>query len=167
MKYILIFLFFISCKATNSTADKVLWQKNKPLHWNDFKGNPEASGYSASIYSTIELIKLENGGYKICAVMNTKTSWHKQKPNECLPHEQYHFNITELFARKLRKQVKEKNLEINSLDFRKAFANILVALNKEQKIYDEETNHSIIKSKQIEWQKIIDEQLKELEIYEL
>lgn len=154
-----------SCLSSKEISNKIIWSTSN-LKWSNFKGNPQASNYAASINSNIELKQLDSNKYAIVALMDMGSSWHKQKPDECLLHEQYHFNITEIFARKLRQEVKEKNLNINSIDFRKTFLSSLMALAVEQKKYDEQTNHSINKDKQIEWQKNIDKQLLNLGAYE-
>lgn len=73
-----------------------------------------------------------------------------------LNHERLHFDITELYARKFRKQLQESTFTYNIND---EMDKIHDVINKElgamQKKYDNETDHSQIVEKQIEWEKYI------------
>lgn len=82
-----------------------------------------------------------------------------------LNHELYHFAITEKWARKFRKEV--RNLE--GLPTRKLLSVslriIYDSLNREQAQYDLETNHSYLLGKQLEWQQRIDGEIEKLNTY--
>jgi hypothetical protein len=82
-----------------------------------------------------------------------------------LNHEQIHFDMGEVFCRKMRKQYKEKPFPNSTFaqEASKLYNKILKEYNDEQKLYDKETNHSINKEKQAAWDIKVANQLKELE----
>ena len=77
-----------------------------------------------------------------------------------LSHEQLHFDISELFARKMRKIVAETNFTSNvKAEIKKIYRDILKELSAFQKKYDFETNFSRNIEKQLEWNRKISEAL--------
>ncbi|MGB2759905.1 MAG: DUF922 domain-containing protein, partial [Maribacter stanieri] len=93
----------------------VSWEPNFRFTWNDFKGDvPITSGaaattasgitYRFSTYYENDELKVD---YNVYAYFYPTKSWYKPKLcNEVtLLHEQLHFDITELYARKMRKQL--------------------------------------------------------------
>jgi len=79
-------------------------------------------------------------------------------------HEQGHFDIAELFARKLRKAFAEYKFNAQTVgkDIDKLFI-----LNKQERterdvLYDKETNHSQNKQQQVLWNKKIKSELDNL-----
>ena len=66
--------------------------------------------------------------------------------------EQAHFDLCEVYARRLRKRVADSNYK---LDMDNAIFEVFEAFKQRQKLYDKETNHSRNKEKQVEWLKII------------
>ena len=94
-------------------------------------------------------------------------SWGLHKTDYILSHEQGHFDLAELFARKLHKEM--SNYTFNKKSFQKDLKKIYDSIMKErestQNQYDKETNHSINKEKQAEWLKKISRMLEELKDY--
>jgi predicted secreted Zn-dependent protease len=88
-------------------------------------------------------------------------SWGLMKTDYILAHEQGHFDITEIFARKLNEAL--QNYEFNKKTFRKDINDIYQAIVKQkeeyQKMYDGETDHSRNKKIQYEWLEKIQELL--------
>lgn len=84
-----------------------------------------------------------------------------------LQHEQYHFNITEYWSRKLKKDIATgrftvKNFKQKAIDLQQE-ANTKC---KEMQIeYDTETRHSILKEEQKKWEQKVDDLLKKTEQY--
>ncbi len=82
-----------------------------------------------------------------------------------LRHEIYHFHITEVWARELRKKIMNLG-EIPSdeeLDF--IYAGLVKSLNEMQREYDYDTDHGYLLGKQIKWQETVDSLLNILEPY--
>ena len=78
-----------------------------------------------------------------------------------------HFDIAELFARKLHKKMSEYKFDRDSYkkDLRKIYEDITEAKADFQNQYDKETDHSRKKEQQAEWLKKIDKMLSELKEY--
>ena len=90
-------------------------------------------------------------------------SWYK--PDICddfiLGHEQLHFDISELFARKMRRKLRRTSFSDNvKAEIRKIYKDILKELKDYQELYDWETDFSRNREKQLEWNKKITEALK-------
>jgi len=83
-----------------------------------------------------------------------------------LEHEQIHFDIQEIFSRKIRKQFEVfKNCKVSEYTHREIFNNYLDSLSNYQEKYDLDTNYSLIKKKQEFWKAIVAKKLKELDLY--
>ena len=133
--------------------EEVLWKPDFRLSWNDFKGSvPEnssaaattASGisYNFSTYYEGKEIKID---FKVQSFFYPTKSWYKPKVcNEVtLLHEQLHFDITELYARKLRERLANATFSKNvKEEVRKIYKTTLRQLNDFQNKYDSETNYS-------------------------
>ena len=178
--YVPLFCFIIlSISSSFLEAGFLFWNKNHRLDFADFKGFPTASDTTLlktdKMYTTHKLgsisksidVKLVNKSGKttftIYAGMNQNDSWIKNTNDSLtLKHEQGHFDICEIYARMLRKEIKN----VKSL----AEANILYTKisndeNAEQDIYDKENTFQLggITPK---WQESIIERLKVLDAYE-
>jgi len=91
----------------------------------------------------------------------------KKISDNSLLHEQKHFDIAEIFARKLRREVSEKI--ISSADyieyFHKIYNKIAKEYNNFQSFYDQETRNGNNKGKQKEYNSIITNELELLKDY--
>jgi hypothetical protein len=80
-----------------------------------------------------------------------------------LAHEQLHFDITELYARKMRRQILEHQW-LQEKDWVKAFEKMFEQNQAElwnfQGDYDRFTNHSLVEAAQSEWREAISDSLK-------
>lgn len=83
-----------------------------------------------------------------------ESSWYRPElaSQNILSHEQLHFDISELFARKMRARVKRFSFTSDvKAEMNQIYEQILKELQTFQKRYDEETNFSREVEKQIEW----------------
>src|SRR5690554_4929695 len=132
---------------------KYAWSEDKKLRWEDFQGVPNynspfvASTQSGLFFSFATQTKdntttLET---EVIAYFFPEGSWYKPgKVNQhILEHEQGHFDITEIHARKFRKALEDyrpgKNIKE---DLQKIYQRIETERDQMQKAYDRETNHS-------------------------
>jgi hypothetical protein len=168
LKTILIaFLFLIPC-LLSAQEDVIKWTPKK-LTWNDYLAKPAETDDAAAITSTalgIEYRVKDNVlTYKITCLFSKTKSWGRHKSEYILSHEQGHFDITEIFARKLAKAIDE--YEFHSKTFRADLDSIYqrVMKNKEdfQQRYDQETDYSRDKKLQAEWLEKIAKELEGLE----
>ncbi len=106
----IIFLFFVSISFVQDD-NAMVWQKKRKLTWNDYRGKPQHNRFAAAstVYSMYRHIyKDANGNItaSIKACFYPTDSWKGNYIDDALlAHEQKHFDIVELYARKLRKQL--------------------------------------------------------------
>ncbi len=155
------------------TENKIYWNANRLLTWDDFIEKAQTDGKNEAISSTgvsfsakIENTKLE---IDIICYFDKKKSWVKinSKDENGLIHEQGHFNISEIFARKFRKTIIESKFKTKTLNnkLKNMADENMNELNKYQDLYDKETDHYRNDVKQIEWNSKIAKELKDLENY--
>ncbi|SDQ94004.1 DUF922 domain-containing protein [Flagellimonas zhangzhouensis] len=166
-------LFFLSFVGfAQEIEEGVAWGEMKRLTWNDFKGKvPVGVGPAATTASGISYsysanllhheVKLD---FEVNAYFYPNESWYK--PEECtdntLAHEQLHFDISELFARKMRNKLERTSFSDDvKAEIRKIYKDILNELQDYQERYDWETNFSRNREKQLEWNQKIAKALKE------
>ena len=149
------------------------WNIQSKLLWQDFKGKPNNNSGRAAISDcgiSCQMIgEKDTLRFVVKSYFNLTDSWVKKDDENdfLLKHEQGHFDINEIFARKIRKAIKEAKLnKVNAnSDFRSLQVKYFTLLNEEQILYDNETKHSVNKIKQLEWDEKIKGQLNELESY--
>lgn len=172
--YLSIALLFIV--STLCAQDDVSFKYSELpiLTWEDFRGEPQLnssfhantnSGFSYSwSYST------SNGtqelDYEVFSTFYPMHSWvhPDHKVEHLLKHEQLHFDISEIHARKLRKAMKSY---VPGRSVRKDLKNLYASIEQEriamQNAFDAETNHSTIKTEEERWQLFVKAELKKLE----
>lgn len=176
MRMIFVFCFL----AVNIVrGQKIIWKEDQKLVWDNFKSpvnrknNPNVAAYTHCGWE-YSLVKSSNPKtpvkIEIHAIFNEERSWKDVKKinDYILIHEQKHFDIAELFARKLRKEVAEK--VITSGDYDKYFKAVYQKVSNDyqnfQKSYDRETQHGINEDKQKEYNALISEELNNLKSYQ-
>ncbi len=82
-----------------------------------------------------------------------------------LMHEMYHFHITEYYARLMRKEIKDLIINNKPINIDKIKISLIKKKRELQCQYDDETYHSYVIGKQIEWQNRIDSCLNSLDNY--
>jgi predicted secreted Zn-dependent protease len=147
--------------------DYIKWQEDRRLTWEDFKADPVKMGNTAAM-TTTHLgfgYSVMNGQvtYKIDCRFEKKKSWGLVKNDWILKHEQGHFDIAELFARKLNQRTTEYKFNRSSFktDLDSIYKAVVEEKEKYQQQYDDETDYSRNKKKQEDWLKKIEEELKE------
>ncbi|WP_323027879.1 DUF922 domain-containing protein [Gelidibacter japonicus] len=172
MIYKLFFILALIYAEQSNIEEVVEWQDTVQLNWSDFKGRPQNLGDVVALTSSgISFkfsIKEGNGqvvGFdtQVQAHFYPKRSWvHKKRSSDhILAHEQLHFDITELYARKFRKEIthlkisKDIKRDLNSL-----YERIIKDMTVEQSTYDIQTNHSRDAKAQFAWNKKISDALK-------
>jgi hypothetical protein len=178
VKYILIIVVIgiISSFSIPKVADgdKINWSKSRKLTWDDFKepvppNKTSTVAYTNSGYGYKLLYNQDSATFIIECYFDKTKSWvKKEQANDyILKHEQGHFDITYTNSLRLRKTLKEHRFTLQNIndDVKKIMNTSYDDNFKEQDLYDSETNHSIIKEKQEEWNKRIEKDIKDLEIY--
>ncbi len=157
-------------------GDVLLWQENKLLTWDDFNGKPEKRFAAASTHYDILKTVSQNQGklttVKIEAVFFRNKSWKNKYwvSESVLRHEQKHFDIVELFARKLRKAICENKFK-NYTDLNSKVDSLYNIYDEEMDVYqdkyDDESDGSMNGEKQREWEKKIMAEIEKLNKYKV
>lgn len=177
MKKILFYTICLIISGLQAQDVTIPWSSSYKLSWNDFKGpideNSEAVATTASGITFGYSLKMKGQSVEgftttVKTYFYPEKSWYKPKQvdENVLAHEQFHFNITELFARKFRKKIAELKV---SNTIKESLNTLHKRINKDlaamQKRYDAETNYSINKALQNKWQLFIAEELNRLKPY--
>jgi hypothetical protein len=170
--FIFCLLLLPSLLFAQSKDEELLeWNAARKLTWSDYKAspNPESdAAASTTTYLGIDYnISSTSFSYKIQSVFSKTRSWGSHKTPYILSHEQGHFDIAEIFARKLHKEMSEYkfNKKTYQKDLQKIYNEVTGEKEEMQNDYDNETRHSINKQKQAEWLKKIAEMLEEYSDY--
>ncbi len=156
-------------------ADSIQWNPGRKLTWDDFKGNAMDGDPSDALTNTSNQTQFQSFGVgkrfeiesEITCYFIKSRSWVKpaRKVDYLLNHEQRHFDLAEVGAREFRKKIKQTHFTAEN--FRDVIKRITLEINEKyhslQEQYDNETSHSRIEEKQLEWNNKIDGMLKESE----
>jgi hypothetical protein len=171
------FCFMLCSNPRAIFADEkeiIIWQENRPLAWDDFQGKPQKRFAAASTHYDIQkIIDVQKGdsiAITIQAVFFCKKSWKKESwiSESVLRHEQKHFDIVELYARKLRKLINANNYS-SAIELTIKSDSLYAIIDKEMDVYqdkyDDETDGSMNGEQQRAWEKKITNEISELEAY--
>ena len=173
-----IFLFFAQIVVLFSNAQQnniINWSQSYRLTYEDFQATVPGNANKAIQGTTDASIELnfEQVGdvvnVSLVSYFKRHDSWIRtEAKNEyTLKHEQGHFDIAEIFARKMRKALQKKKLDRRNgaSQIKKIFNKLLKKYLETQKEYDNATGHSIKVKDQEKWIQKISDELKELEAY--
>ncbi len=170
---IITLLFFFG----NPSEEKILWKQDRKLTWKDFKA-PSTTHYefvavtSSGIWFNYSYAE-HNGkityDYSVQSYFYPQKSWYN--PKEATPyilqHEQTHFDISELHARKLRKLISQlppaRNIK-NQLN--ELYKKIEIQRKAMQERFDNETNHSVDVKAEKQWETYVAKQLEEYDAWQ-
>ena len=184
LKNIFFFIGFISLMSFSFVKDNfILWQENKKLKIQDFKAENKDTikvnrqqflGAISAIrieYSSFQRNKNSVPDFSIKTYFDPNESWMLLKNDYVLQHEQIHFDLTELYARKMRKSIeslRQKNITNISI-YRKKIQHWNVMKEKASNQFDADNQDYYIKigqkilfqknPKQEAWKKKVDREL--------
>ncbi|UOQ51593.1 hypothetical protein [Hymenobacter cellulosivorans] len=175
--------------------NSICWQENQRLKQRDFTASPEilptvGKPFLASSYSEVRVWSFTTAEQKV--VFNVTVRFLKDKswfdpgqtqgnfisvvrnPERLLAHEQLHFDLAELIARRIRKLHAAYQAKRNSLPPDPLRAGLQQALLREEikcllqdrraldDLYDVETNHGLLTEPQQVWQQRVARELETL-----
>ena len=184
LKNIFFFIGFITLMSFTFVKDNfILWQENKKLKIQDFKAenNDTIKVNRQQFLGAISAIRIEYSSFQrnknsvpdfsIKTYFDPNESWMLLKNDYVLQHEQIHFDLTELYARKMRKSVEslqQKNITNISI-YRKKIQHWNVMKEKASNQFDADNQDYYIKigqkilfqknPKQEAWKKKVDREL--------
>jgi hypothetical protein len=154
-----------------SAEEPINWRIRRTLSWQDFKAAPVTTAPHAALTSTSILINYRFGDkgldYTIQCVFYPHKSWTKVQSPHILAHEQGHFDISQLFTRKLYKELKNYryNPRTAEADIKSIYQRITNEQSAYQQLYDKETNFSRNPEGQRRWLERIETELDALKDY--
>jgi len=172
---IFLSLFTIAIQAQSRGIDTIPWHDDLKLTWADFKGAPDnSSAYDAytDYLITFNYSYTSLGArisVRLANYFDRDKSWVKKdkEKDSLLMHEKGHFAIAEIYARKARKIITDTViLQSNVTDILQGvYSRIVKECSNREAQYDDETQHSKITAKQIEWLQEIYSELDGLKAY--
>lgn len=184
------FSFIILLSFVSDTEKSILWKSNNSLKIQDFKsiqkdtlktGNKKFLGAISSI--SIEVLTTQKNKNSIPKLVvknyfHRDQSWMMVKNTYVLQHEQIHFNISELYARKMRKSA--DSLAKRNVTNLQTYRNMIEYWQKKKQKtndrFDAENDDSYLilgkeilfrkNPKQKEWQDKINTELQKMSDYE-
>lgn len=185
MKKVLLFSLFVVFICSSSAKqqkiffvqeeenDTLNWSSSRKLTWEDFKASPDTTDFTVRALTFVG-IGVYNGKWVdgvphinvFCRFYKNK-SWVKDKTSSSLVHEQLHFDIWELYARKIRKAY--DSLNINRVKDTEVYYSVLdLYYNKAEKyqyLYDSRVYFN--DERQQQWIQDIAIKLNKLKKYEV
>jgi hypothetical protein len=178
MIYKTLCVFALACLFIVPNDDEVIsWRDDIKLTWNEFKGVPKTNMSAVAVTAsgiTFEFSVRETNSRivsfdsQVYAHFYPNKSWYikEQGDNHILAHEQLHFDITELYARKFRKQISQLKVTNNiKSELRQLHLNINKEVAVTQNLYDLESDNSVNREFQAKWNVYIKRELAKLEAY--
>lgn len=155
----------------------LIWSSRR-LNWKDFHGKPRLGTATAAQTSSGVTYIVECHGerfrYAVLATFSPVESWvrpdipgNRNANARTLKHEQTHFDITEIFARKLRKSFEGATglCPDRPKDARKLFDRLSEESQDIQSRYDNETAHGMSFDAQTRWTRSVEAGLDSLKQY--
>jgi hypothetical protein len=171
-KNIFLFVLFSSNSIFSQNQEPIIhWNDSIKLSWNDFKDQPNpntdvvtitASGMTFQYSIKKSDDRITGFTTQVQTIFYPEKSWFKpERANDhILSHEQLHFDITELHARKFRKQL---SLLVVSENLNESLDSLHLQIQKDlknmQNLYDTETDYSRKIEAQSKWQEQIQVEL--------
>ena len=178
MKHTAVLLLFILSSFSSerylnqfpNDEEKMEWSASRPLTWNDFRGTPNpVADFVATTNSGMSFTysySIRNGSRKINFEVKSyfypNSSWYIKKDVSpyILKHEQTHFDISELHARKLRKRLDGTTFSDNlKPEIEAIYRKVEEERKATQDAFDTESDHSKNKAGEVKWEGYIAQQL--------
>lgn len=161
----------------NTCDHFVVWESVIKLKYEDFERDQDESFLvynhpaNAAAATKIDICfygdSHGNMHYSVINKFVKNESWMLVRSKHVLEHEQIHFDISEIYARKIRKAlrqlIKENETDVNI--HKDKIQKILKERTNYQKAYDRETYHGVLEKKQKTWALKIKSELSALSSY--
>ena len=170
----IVWMVFLLANANVGGEERYLeWRADQPLTWSDFKG--PVDGETEMLAMTKSKLKYswqcdDNGfSFTVLARFDRGKSWKKsgEVSDRILAHEQLHFDITDLYARKMRQFAEklENPCKLTVEEMKEKLMVLQIEWDDRQKQYDRETDHSLKRDVQEKWADMVAYELKVLQKY--
>ena len=156
-----------------ASEDGITWTARRLLTWADFKGAPPnnpGSVAAETAYTIIHGARCVGSQfeYRVVAAFRPRDSWVRHAAlrtpadsTRALRHEQTHFDLSEVHARRLRRYLGElyAPCRLSASDLSNGANRIIRDEKAAQAEYDGETDHGRAAAVQARWDKDVDSQL--------
>lgn len=147
--------------------DSIPWDKNVQLQWSDFTGRADTSSQWVAVCPASVYVRgfMDKGlpNFLVTNSFMKKEAWTKDPTSaNILRHEQLHFDIAEVYARKIRQSIdslRRRNVKTVS-NYSLEITKLIKKRHEIDSLYDEQTSHGTYGDEQSDWNQKI---LKELE----
>lgn len=173
-KLLSITLFFIcfilaSFKVQDRDDEVIHWGYQRQLTYSDFKADTTSVKHSAiSCLKVIPSLFIEGSAlkYKITAGFYPGCSYMKYRDKRLLQHEQGHFDMVEVYARKMRQYLHScSNTNVTTEELNITLTKLDSDLQAVQTVYDRVTDHGLKLRAQTHWDRQIKAALDSLSAY--
>lgn len=181
VKTVVATIVYVSALVSTTWAapdNTISWSATRPLKWSDFQGREAEHDFYAYTAYTITYKMSADGNTgkvetEVRCIFRKGDSWKtpdgKDDP-EILKHEQLHFDIGELYARLIRKDISgylatHAYSKRTDKDLKDIFQTRLDECRRYQRLYDEETDHSTRAVPQTQWNEKVARRLAALSDY--
>ncbi|MEO6315905.1 MAG: DUF922 domain-containing protein [Chitinophagaceae bacterium] len=165
----ILLLFSTSSFSIQKDDNSIPWLAARKLTWADFRSSPDENATNAALTSSKITFRYtydsdKGFSYNIGCVFEKNSSWGRVKTDYILAHEQGHFDIAEINARKLNKTLKAYSF--NPAKAQKEvpamYNKIMKELADMQNEYDSDSDFSRDKDQQAAWTEKINRELYKL-----
>lgn len=170
LRMLTAFVLCTSLGPAKPGADLLAWRRTARLSWNDFKGTPPPQAANAALTNSSISLNFSSGSsfsYTIGCHFDQQKSWVRIQNSQVLAHEQGHFDLSEIYARLLKKAMMQYRYDpaTVSRDVQNIYQRMMQELQNRQNEYDQQTDHSRNEANQRKWLLTIEQELEELEKY--
>lgn len=164
IKYILVYAFLVLTSFQPAQDyETISWSAERRLSWDDFQGKIPLNNRAAATTASGITYRFSTSGtkdnmevdFKIDTYFYPTKSWYQ--PELCddviLGHEQLHFDISELYSRKMKERLAEETFTHRNVKakVKSIYREILKEVDDFQNQYDDETNFSRNREQQMLW----------------
>lgn len=177
LRLITAFVMLLGGLSDTLSAQLIQWSPDRDIQWSEFKGEADRnSSRAASSNCRIDYtFKFTSKSLttEVKCFFDPSRSWvHSRNSSENLRiHEMGHFDICEIYGRKLRKAFedygKKMNVQTVQKDLEVIFNRLWAEYREKQEQYDRETRHGMNPEAQQNWLDKIAADLKKSEAYSL
>jgi hypothetical protein len=165
-------LIFTDLHSQTDNGSSICWEESYKLSWADFQGVVPASNSSDNIYAITScniVISIQTIGNEFDFKVENKflkhKSWTTGDLRNFLDHEQLHFDVAELYTRKIRNSIDSLNsIGCDSLAlYKNEFDRLFSLKDRLNRLYDEETSYGNDSTAQSRWKHFVMCELRKLD----
>ena len=159
-----LFFWILSYQQISQYLDRnlIAWNLQDRIEWDDFHGEPRLdTPFDATIMTNIRHhYRIEFGQlhYDVQAYFYPKHSWARRQSPALLEHERLHFDLTQVYAKRLRDYLAKCAEEPvkNRLEIEENVTFFLDRWDLAEEHYDQITSHGLRYHAQLDWQERVD-----------